>query len=63
MSVIWAVLSTLSIGLGEFFAGVGSQFAAVAVVLGLIFRNERLWWWQGVGLVGASMAVALISLG
>lgn len=42
---------------------VGSQFAAVAVVLGLIFRNERLWWWQGIGLVGASVAVALISVG
>jgi len=41
---------------------VGSQFAAVAVVLGLIFRNERLWWWQGLGLVGASVAVGLISV-
>jgi len=42
---------------------VGSQYAAVAVVLGIVFRKEHLWWWQGVGLAGASLAVALISLG
>ncbi|NNC78867.1 MAG: hypothetical protein HKN94_01825 [Acidimicrobiales bacterium] len=42
---------------------VGSQYAAVAVLLGIVFRGEHLWWWQGVGLAGASLAVALISLG
>ncbi len=40
-----------------------SQYAAVAVLLGVIFRGERMWWWQGVGLVGASLSVALITLG
>ena len=42
---------------------IGSQYAAVAVILGLVFRGQRLTWWQAVGLTTASLAVALISLG
>jgi drug/metabolite transporter (DMT)-like permease len=42
---------------------VSSQYAAVAVLLGVVFRGQRMWWWQGLGLVGASLAVALIAVG
>ncbi len=42
---------------------ISSQYAAVAVLLGVILRGQRLWWWQGVGLFGASLAVALITIG
>ncbi len=41
----------------------GSQYAAVAVLLGVLFRGQRLWWCQGVGLAGSSVSVALITLG
>ncbi|MDG2428296.1 MAG: DMT family transporter [Acidimicrobiales bacterium] len=40
-----------------------SQYAAVAVLLGVLFRGQRLWWCQGVGLAASSIAVALIALG
>jgi drug/metabolite transporter (DMT)-like permease len=42
---------------------IGSQYAGVAVLLGVVVRGQRLAWWQGVGLAGASAAVALIALG
>ncbi|MGI9608451.1 MAG: EamA family transporter [Acidimicrobiales bacterium] len=42
---------------------IGSQYAGVAVVLGVLLRGQRMWWWQAVGLAGASLAVALISIG
>ena len=42
---------------------VASQYAAVAVMLGVIFRGQRMWWWQAVGLVAASVSVVLITLG
>ena len=41
----------------------GSQYAAVAVLLGVAIRGQRMWWWQGVGLGGSSLAVALIAIG
>lgn len=42
---------------------IGSQYAGVAVLLGFIFRGQRMWWWQTVGLGAASVAVALITIG
>ncbi len=42
---------------------VGSQYAAVAVLLGVLVRGQRMWWWQGLGLGGSSIAVALIAIG
>ena len=41
----------------------GSQYAAVAVLLGVAIRGQRMWWWQGLGLAGSSLAVALIAIG
>ncbi len=41
----------------------GSQYAAVAVLLGVAIRGQRMWWWQAVGLGGSSLAVALIAIG
>ena len=41
----------------------GSQYAAVTVVCGMVFRGERLRWWQAIGLSGAVSAVALIVVG
>ncbi len=40
-----------------------SQFAAVAVVLAVLFNKERMRWWQAVGVVVTALAVALIALG
>ena len=42
---------------------VGSQYAAVAVLLGVAIRGQRMWRWQAVGLGGSSLAVALIAIG
>ena len=42
---------------------VSSQYAAVAVLLGVLVRGQRMWWWQGLGLGGSSIAVALIAIG
>lgn len=42
---------------------IGSQYAAVAVLLGVVFGGQTMRWWQGVGLVGTSLAVALITIG
>jgi hypothetical protein len=63
VAIVTIVLALQSGGDLAVVSVVGSQYAAVAVLLGLVFRQERLWWWQGVGLAGASLAVALISLG
>ncbi|MBI00307.1 MAG: hypothetical protein CL467_06875 [Acidimicrobiaceae bacterium] len=41
----------------------GSQYAAVAVLLGVVIRGQRMWWWQALGLGGSSLAVALIAIG
>jgi len=42
---------------------VSSQYAAVAVLLGVAIRGQRMWWWQALGLGGSSLAVALIAIG
>ena len=42
---------------------VASQYAAVAVLLGVATRGQRMLWWQAVGLGGSSLAVALIAIG
>ena len=60
------ILIFLALQLGGSLATVSviaSQYAAVAVLLGVVFRGQRLWWWQAVGLAGASVAVGLITLG
>jgi drug/metabolite transporter (DMT)-like permease len=41
----------------------GTQYAAVTVVCGMLFRGERMRWWQVVGLLGSVSAVALIVVG
>ena len=41
----------------------GSQYAAVAVLLNVVIRGHRMWWWQAFGLGGSSLAVALIAIG
>ena len=41
----------------------GSQYAAVAVLLGVAIRGQRMGWWQALGLGGSSLAVALIAIG
>jgi drug/metabolite transporter (DMT)-like permease len=41
----------------------GTQYAAVTVVCGILFRGERLFWWQVVGLCGTVSAVGLIVTG
>lgn len=42
---------------------IGSQYAAVAVLIGVLIDRDRLRWWQTAGLVATSLAVALISVG
>ncbi|MDW3176829.1 MAG: DMT family transporter [Acidimicrobiia bacterium] len=42
---------------------IGSQYAAVAVLLGVVFGGQSMRWWQGLGLLGTSVAVALITIG
>ncbi|MDP6975624.1 MAG: EamA family transporter [Acidimicrobiales bacterium] len=41
----------------------GTQYAAVTVVCGILFRGERLWWWQVLGLCGSVTAVGLLVAG
>jgi hypothetical protein len=41
----------------------GTQYAAVTVACGILFRGERLFWWQAVGLGGTIAAVGLIVTG
>ncbi|MEY2416735.1 MAG: hypothetical protein QOH53_2069 [Ilumatobacteraceae bacterium] len=40
-----------------------SQFAAVAVLLSVIFNNERLRTWQAIGVAASGVGVALMALG
>ncbi len=40
-----------------------SQYAGVAVVLGVVFHSHKMRWWQWIGLAAASLSVALISVG
>lgn len=60
------VLFVLALQAGGSLAAVsviGSQYAGAAVLLSVVLRGQRLWWWQTLGLVGASLAVALITIG
>ncbi len=60
------ILIVVALQLGGSLSVVGvisSQYAAVAVLLGVTLRNQRMRWWQAVGLAAASLAVALITLG
>lgn len=41
----------------------GSQYAAVSVLLAVVIRGQRMWWWQAIGLGGSSLAVAMIAIG
>ncbi len=62
-AIVLFVLS-LQLGGGLSMASVlSSQYAGVAVVLGVIFRGERLLRTQTAGLIAAGVAVALITLG
>jgi drug/metabolite transporter (DMT)-like permease len=40
-----------------------SQFAAVAVILAVIFNKEHLRWWQTIGVGATAVGVALMALG
>jgi drug/metabolite transporter (DMT)-like permease len=40
-----------------------SQFATVAVILSVLFNNERMRWWQALGVGATALGVALIALG
>jgi drug/metabolite transporter (DMT)-like permease len=40
-----------------------SQFAAVAVVLSVIFNKERMRPWQAIGVAAGGVGVALMALG
>jgi len=62
-AVVLFVLALQAGGSLSIVSVIGSQYAAVAVVLGVLLRGQRMWWWQTVGLLGASVAVALISIG
>jgi len=60
------VLLVLSLEVGgtlSMASVLSSQYAGVAVLLGFIFRNQRLLPTQTAGLLAASIAVALITLG
>lgn len=60
------ILFVLAIQAGGSLAVVsvmGSQYAAVAVLLGVVLHRQPLRWWQGLGLAMASLAVALITIG
>jgi drug/metabolite transporter (DMT)-like permease len=62
-AVILFVLAIQAGGSLSAVSVIGSQYAGVAVLLGVALRGQRMWWWQGVGLAGASLSVALITLG
>ena len=60
------ILFVLAIQAGGSLAVVsvmGSQYAGVAVLLGVVLQKQRLHWWQTLGLTMASVAVALITVG
>ncbi len=42
---------------------VGSQYAAVAIIGGLMLGGPKVWWWQVVGLVGSAVGVSLVIIG
>lgn len=60
------ILFVLAIQAGGSLAVVsvmGSQYAGVAVLLGVVLHQQRLRWWQTLGLTMASVAVGLITVG
>jgi len=60
------ILFVLAIQAGGSLAVVsvmGSQYAAVAVLIGVVVHRQPLRWWQAVGLAMASVSVALITVG
>lgn len=60
-------MSSLQIGFQKASAGLvsvaSSQFATVTVILAVLFNNERMHWWQVVGVTMTAVAVALMALG
>lgn len=62
-AVILFVLALQAGGSLAVVSVIGSQYAGAAVLLGVMLRGQRMWWWQALGLVGASLAVALITIG
>ncbi|NCG23659.1 MAG: hypothetical protein GWP47_05960 [Actinobacteria bacterium] len=62
-AVVLFVLALQAGGSLSVVSVIGSQYAGVAVLLSVALRGQRLWWWQTLGLVGASLAVALITIG
>lgn len=62
-AVVLFVLALQADGSLSMVSVIGSQYAAVAVLLGVLLRGQRMAWWQTVGLVLASLAVALIAIG
>ena len=62
-AVILFVLAVQAGGSLAVVSVMGSQYAAVAVLLGVVLHKQPLRWWQGVGLTLTSLAVALITVG
>ena len=67
-----AAFATCAIGSLQFAFGDGatglvsvaaSQFAAVAVILAVVFNKEHLRWWQTIGVGATAVGVALMALG
>lgn len=63
LAVVLFVLALQAGGALAVVSVIGSQYAAVAVILAVVFRGQRTTRTQTVGLVLASLAVALIALG
>lgn len=62
-AVILFVLAVQAGGSLAVVSVMGSQYPAVAVLLGVVLHKQPLRWWQSVGLAMASVAVALITIG
>lgn len=62
-AVILFVLAVQAGGSLAVVSVMGSQYAAVAVLLGVVLHKQPLRWWQGIGLTLTSLAVALITVG
>jgi drug/metabolite transporter (DMT)-like permease len=67
-----ACFATCAVGSLQFAFGDGatglvsvaaSQFAAVAVILAVVFDREHLRWWQTIGVFATAVGVALMALG
>lgn len=62
-ALIFFVLAIQAGGSLAVVSVMGSQYPAVAVLLGVMLHRQPLRWWQAVGLAMASLAVALIAIG